>query len=306
MAAILLSCQIALSQSFLIVKNDKIRSIVPENAEIEKVSTGYMFTEGPVWSPEGYLLFSDIPANKIYKLTVQGLRSTFAEPTGNSNGLMFDKEGNLFVCQHSGRQIAMYDKKGGFKTVCSEFEGKKFNSPNDLVIRSDGTIYFTDPPYGLPQGANDPARELPFHGVFMYQDGKVSLVDSTLSFPNGIILSPDEKYLYVSHSNNQPKEMMWFRYKVNKDSTVKGRKLFADASKSTEEGGPDGMTIDAYGNLYFTGPGGICIYDPTGLFLGVIRFPESPANCCFGGPEGRTLYVTARTSIYSIRLNTNK
>ena len=304
-ALMLLGPQIGLCQSFLVVKNEKVRNIVPEDAVIDKLSTGFMFTEGPVWSPEGFLLFSDIPANTIYKLTVQNHHSTYVQPTGNANGLMFDHDGNLFVCQHSGRQIARYDNAGGFETVCSEFEGKRFNSPNDLVIRSDGTIYFTDPPYGLEQGINDPAKELPYQGVFMYKDGKVSLIDSTIPSPNGIILSPDEKYLYVTHSNNQPNEKKWFRYKVNKDGSVKGKKLFADASESIEQGGPDGMTVDGDGNLYFTGPGGILIYDPAGTYLGLLRFPESPSNCCFGGVEGKTLYVTARTSVYSIRLNVN-
>ena len=305
-AVIFLVHHFALSQSFLLVSNEKIKSIVPESAEIEKVSTGFLFTEGPVWAPDGYLLFTDIPANKIYRLTEAGFLEPYMEPTGNANGLMFDKEGNLLMCQHSERQIAMDNRKGGYEAVCSEFKGKKFNSPNDLTIRSDGTIYFTDPPWGLEQGENDPAKELPYQGVFMCKEGKTYLLDSTLRSPNGIILSPDEKYMYVADFNSKTNEKQWFRYKVNKDGTVKGRKIFADASESKEEGGPDGMTVDGDGNLYFTGPGGVLVYDLAGAYLGLIRFPESPSNCCFGGPSGQPLYVTARTSIYSIRLNVKK
>jgi gluconolactonase len=304
--AILLLHQFALSQSFLLVKDEKIKNIVSEIAEIEKVSTGFMFTEGPVWAPDRYLLFTDIPANKIYRLTEEGILETYMEPSGNANGLMFDNEGSLLMCQHSERQIAIDNNKGGYETVCSEFKGKKFNSPNDLTIRSDGIIYFTDPPWGLEQGVNDPAKELPYQGVFMCKEGKAYLLDSTLHLPNGIILSPDEKFLYVADFNNKTNAKQWFQYKVNNDGTVKGRKIFADASESIEEGGPDGMTVDGDGNLYFTGPGGVLVYDPAGTCLGLIRFPEPPSNCCFGGPSGQTLYVTARTSIYRLRLNISK
>jgi gluconolactonase len=301
-----MASQTALSQSFLLVNDEKIKKIVPEDATIEKLGDGFMFTEGPVWAPDGYLLFTDIPANKIYKWSPDGQIEIYMEPTGNANGLMFDNTGDLIFCQHSKRQIARDNKVGGFETICDNFERKRFNSPNDLSIRSDGIIYFTDPPYGLKQGADDPAKELPYHGVFMYKEGKAYLLDSTLSMPNGIILSPDEKFLYVADNNRQTKEKLWFRYKVKKDGTVKGRMRFADASKSEEKGGPDGMTTDDDGNLYFTGPGGVLVYDLSGNYLGLIRFPEIPANCCLGGPEGKTLFVTARTGLYSIKLNVNK
>jgi gluconolactonase len=296
----------ALGQTFLQIENEKIRDIVPESTNIDKIAGGFMFTEGPVWSPEGYLLFTDIPANKIYKLSLDGDLETYMEPTGNANGLMYDPAGNLVLCQHAERQIAIDNKQGGYKTLCEDFEGKRFNSPNDLAIRSDGIIYFTDPPYGLEQGRNDPAKELPYQGVFMCKEGKAYLVDETLPTPNGIILSPDEKYLYVADSEREPRRMQWFRYTINKDGTVKNKKLFADASGINAPGGPDGMTVDADGNLYCTGPGGILIYDPSGSLLGIIEFPESPANCCFGGPEGQTLFATARTSVYMIKLNVNK
>lgn len=303
---LLMAHHLACSQSFLTVRDEKIRSIVPSNAEIERLSTGFMFTEGPVWAPDGYLLFTDIPANKIYKLTSHGNLSTYMEPTGNANGLMFDPAGYLIMCQHTERQIAMDNRKGGYSTVCNMYDGKRLNSPNDLAIRSDGVIYFTDPPYGLREGMNDPSKELPYQGVFMCKDGSVTLLDSTLSVPNGIILSPDEKYLYVADSRRDTNEKRWLRYKVNKDGTVKGRKLFADASDIDEPGGPDGMTVDVHGNLYVTGPGGVLVYDPSGKHLGTIQFPEVPSNCCLGGTDGNTLYVTARTSVYMIRLNINQ
>lgn len=304
--ALLMAYQTALSQPFLLVKDDKIKSIVPEDAVIENIGDGFQFTEGPVWSPKGYLLFTDIPANRIYKWSPEGPVEVYMEPTGNANGLMFDRNGDLIMCQHSLRQIARDNKAGGFETICDNFAGKRFNSPNDLSIRSDGIIYFTDPPYGLEKGADDPAKELSFLGVFMYKKGEVYLIDSTLSMPNGIILSPNEKYLYVANSNRQTGEKQWVRYKVKKDGNVKDRELFADASKIEERGGPDGMTVDNDGNLYVTGPGGVLVYDPSGTWLGSIKFPEVPANCCFGGPEGRTLFATARTSVYKIKLNVNK
>jgi gluconolactonase len=304
---IFVACHTAFSQSYLLIKDAKIKKIVPEDAVIEKIGGGFQFTEGPVWSPEGFLLFTDIPANRIYKWSPGGQQvEVYMEPTGNANGLMFDGDGNLILCQHSERQIGRDNNTGGFETICDNFEGKRFNSPNDLDIRSDGIIYFTDPPYGLKEGANDPAKELPYQGVFMYKDGKAYLLDKTLSMPNGIALSPDEKYLYVADHNRETGEKQWFQYTVNKDGTVKGRKLFADASKSTEQGGPDGMAVDADGNLYVTGPGGVLIYDPSGTWLGLIRFPEIPANCCLGGPDGQTLYATARTGVYSIKLNLKK
>jgi gluconolactonase len=307
-AIILMLCahKLVVGQSFLLVKDEKIKNIVPNYASIEKICDGFMFTEGPVWAEEGYLLFTDIPANKIYKWSSDGNVETYMEPTGNANGLMFDMKGNLILCQHSERQIGMENKMGGYNTICGDYEGKKFNSPNDLAISNDGIIYFTDPPYGLEKGADDPSKELAYQGVFMLKEGKAYLIDSTLTTPNGIALSPDERFLYVTNYNGKTKEKQWFRYKVNKDGSVKGRKLFADASKSEEKGGPDGMTVDGDGNLYFTGPGGILVYDPAGTYLGLIRFPETPSNCCFGGPEGQTLFVTARTSVYKITLNVNK
>ena len=301
-----LVCQMTISQPFLHVNDDKIKSIVPEDAKIEKIGSGFQFTEGPVWSPEGFLLFTDIPANRIYKWSPEGQVEVYMEPTGNANGLMFDNNGDLFMCQHSQRQIARDNKAGGFDPISDNFARKRFNSPNDLDIRSDGIIYFTDPPWGLREGVNDPAKELPFQGVFMYKKGEAYLLDSTLSMPNGIILSPNEKYLYVANHNLQTHEKQWFRYKVKKDGTIKDREIFADASKSEEDGSPDGMTVDNDGNLYFTGPGGVLVYDPSGTWLGLIRFPENPANCCLGGPEGRTLFATARTSVYMIKLNVNK
>jgi gluconolactonase len=302
----LLAHHIALGQSFLIVKDDKIKSIVPQDAEIVQIGEGFQFTEGPVWSPQGYLLFTDIPANRIYKWSPGGQMEVYMEPTGSANGLMFDNDGILIMCQHAQRQIARDNLSGGFDPVCNNFERKRFNSPNDLDIRKDGIIYFTDPPWGLKDGVNDPAKELPYQGVFMYKKGEAFLLDSTLSLPNGIILSPDEKHLYVANSDRQTGEKQWLRYKVNKDGTVKDRDVFADASNIEGRGGPDGMTIDNDGNLYCTGPGGILIYDPSGTWLGTISFPEVPANCCLGGPEGRTLFATARTGVYMIRLNVNE
>jgi gluconolactonase len=290
------------AQSFLLVKDPSIRNIINENAQIEKLAEGFQFIEGPVWLSDNRLIFSDIPANKVYVYTKETGAITYLEPSGNSNGLGVTENG-ILLCQHSERQLAFSNWGEGYTSLVSTYEGKKFNSPNDLVIHSDGSIYFTDPAWGLTQQEKDPSKEIPYQGVYRFADGKVTLVDNSLSSPNGIALSPDEKWLYVANLDKITNEKYWVKYKVKKDGSTGGKKLFADASKSLEKGGPDGMAVDMEGNVYCTGPGGVLIFDENGTYLGLIRFPEQPANICFGEEDGKTLFATARTGLYCIRLN---
>jgi gluconolactonase len=298
-------CNIPLfAQGNIVRKDPALDAIVDVYAEIVKVADGFQFTEGPVWGSGGYLLFSDIPANKIYKWDPQEGISVQSDNSGASNGLAFNGKGELVVCQHADRRIAKMNPAGGFETITDNYMGKNLNSPNDLVIKSDGSIYFTDPPWGLPKGMNDLSRELPFQGVYRYLNGTTILLDSTLELPNGIALSPDEKFLYVANSSPKTNAKTWVSYKLNKKGNTNPgkRKIFADATESLERGGPDGMKVDILGNVYCSGPGGVLIYSPDGTYLGLIRFPELVANLCFGGQEGKTLFVTARTSIYSVEL----
>jgi len=287
--------------------------IVPAGAKIEKLAGGFKFTEGPIWIREGYLLFSDIPDNAIMKWAPEGTVSVFMKPSGyrgkapfkgiesGSNGLTLDKQGRLTIAEHAGRRVTRLGKDGKLTVLAERYEGKRLNSPNDLVWKSDGSLYFTDPPYGLPtQSDNDPEKELPFNGVFRVAKGKLQLLVKDLTWPNGIAFSPDEKYLYVAVSDEAKK--IWMRYEVKPDGTLANGKVFFDATSSTEDGAPDGMKVDQKGNVYGTGPGGVWIFSPEGRQLGTIKPPEVPANCGWGDADGKTLYMTARTGLYRIRL----
>ncbi len=290
-----------------------VDEIVPAEARIEKVAGGFKFTEGPIWVHEGYLLFSDIPNNAIMKSTPDGQVTAFMKPSGyrgtapfkgpesGSNGLTLDKQGRLTIAEHANRRVTRLEKDGALTALAEKYQGKGLNSPNDLVYKSDGSLYFTDPPYGLQtQSDNDPLKELPFNGVFRIAQGKLQLLVRDLSRPNGIAFSPDEKYLYIAVSD--PVKKIWMRYEVKVDGTLANGRVFYDASSSTEGGAPDGMKVDQKGNVYGTGPGGVWIFSPQGKHLGTIKLPELPANCNWGDDDGRTLYITARTSLYRVRL----
>jgi gluconolactonase len=286
-------------------------ALVPTDAKIEKVAGGFGFTEGPLWRPSsGELWFSDLFANVIRSVTPDGKsRILIAEAGGKTdappgsyagpNGMVFDKDGTVLVCQHNDRRIARMDKDLHLTGVVDKFEGKRFNSPNDLVFRSDGSLYFTDPPFGLLKMNEDPAKELKFNGVFRYANGKVTAVIRDLSSPNGIGFSPDQKVLYVSNADEKHK--VWMRYDVAADGTVSNGRVFADVTSETEDGLPDGLKLDSNGNLYGSGPGGIWVFSPDGKLLGKIKPPETPANLAWG-EDGKVLYITARTGIYRIRL----
>ena len=277
---------------------------------LERVAGGFEFTEGPVWSPDGALLFSSPNTNVIYRLDPDAGRVTvFRSKSGytgvdigrysqpGSNGLAFSPDGLLTICQHGNRRVIRVNPHGDTTVLADRYEGRRLNSPNDLVYRSDGTLYFTDPPFGLPDSFDDPARELPFSGVFCVRDGEVSLVTDELAGPNGIALSPDERYLYVG--NWDPERKVVMRYEL--DAGRRGEVLY-DMTDAPGEDAIDGIKVDPDGNLYVCGPGGIWVLSPLGERLGLIELPEDPHNLAWGDADGRALYITALTSVYRMRL----
>lgn len=253
---------------------------------VEKVADGFKFTEGPVWTPQG-LLFSDIPADTIYRAD----KTIFRQPSRKSNGLALDPQGRLLVCEHDGRRVSRTEPDGTVTPVAEMFLERRLNSPNDLIVRSDGRIYFTDPPYGLEGRPG----ELPFSGVYTISpQGEISLAFCYFSKPNGVTLSPDEKTLYVGDA--QANEIVAFD--VREDGSLANLRHFCPAPH------PDGIKTDAAGNLWAACGTGICVYAPDGRALGVIAVPEPPANCTFGDSDLRTLYITARTGLYKVRTKT--
>ena len=284
-------------------------SLVPKDAVIEKVAGGFEFTEGPLWRPEGILWFSDVTGNVVRSLTPAGQAAVIIQKAGGEtnlppgsfigpNGMIADKDGYVLLCQHTNRRIVRVAKDLTMASYLDKFEGKRFNSPNDLVYRSDGTLYFTDPPYGLSKQDDDPAKELKFNGVFRYANGKLTAEVKDLTRPNGIALSPDGKTLYVANSDE--KKRIWMRYDVAPDGSVSNGRLFADVTAEKEEGLPDGFKVDSQGNIWSSGPAGIWVFSPDGKHLGTLKTPEVPANCNWGD-DGKTLYITARTSVYRIK-----
>jgi gluconolactonase len=282
---------------------------------IRKLAGDLVFTEGPVWLPDGRLLFTDVPANRIYQWKEGEELSIFMEPSGltpadapdpsylgngGANGLLLDNEGRLLICQHGNRQLVRMEPDSSLSVLASHFRGKRLNSPNDLAIRANGDIYFTDPPYGLPKGDQDPRKELPFNGVYRISQGEITLLDSTLSRPNGLAFSPDERHLYVAVSD--PAHKVWYRYEVDEAGLLQNRKLLHDATADSLPGLPDGMVVDEQGRLFATGPGGVWVFDAEGELLARIQPAEAPANCTLGGGKGNTLFMTARTGLYAVEL----
>jgi gluconolactonase len=300
----------------VIRKNLALDAIVPPNPKIFKIAEGFKFTEGPVWDRKGgFLLFSDPNNNTIYKYSPEGSGqlTVFREKSGyegediaeygqpGSNGLTFDREGRLTINQHGNRRVVRLESDGQFTVLADKFEGKRLNSPNDLVYRSDGTLYFTDPPFGLPKFFNDPRKELPFSGIFAVKDGNLKLVAKDFTGPNGLAFSPDEKFFYVDNWDEKKKVAM--RYEVQPDGSLKNGKLFFDMTKAPGEDALDGMKIDKAGNLYVSGPGGLWILSPEGKHLGTIIGPKHPHNFAWGDKDGKTLYMCARSGLYRIRFN---
>ena len=298
--------------------DEKLNSIITPGTTIEKVADGFSFTEGPVWHPDGYLLFSDPNTNTIYRYNPKNHNVTvymshsgytgadigeYGQP--GSNGLAIDKEGRLIIDQHGNRRVIRIERKGPVTVLADKIDGKRFNSPNDVVLKSDGTIYFTDPPYGLPNFFNDTKKELDYQGVFMIKDGKVSVVAKDCGGPNGLAFSPDEKYFYVTNWDIRDihhTKTLW-RYEVQPDGTLKNGKVFYDFSFTEDDEALDGLKVDKQGNLYVSAPGGLWILSAEGELLGKIVTPERPANMAWGD-DGKTLYMTAHTSLYKIRVIT--
>jgi gluconolactonase len=285
-------------------------ALVPKDAQIEKVAGGFQFTEGPLWRPDGRLWFSDVVGNVVRSVTPAGQVEVLIPESGGktdapagsfigSNGMIAGKDGEVLLCQHTNRRIVRVGKDLTMTPFLEKFEGKRFNSPNDLVYKSDGSLYFTDPPYGLLKQDDDPAKELKFNGVYRYAGDKLQVVVKDLTRPNGLAFSPDEKTFYVANSDEKHK--VWMRYDVAADGSVSNGRVFADVTAEKEDGLPDGMKVDAQGNIYASGPGGLWVFAPDGKHLGTIKPPETPANCNWGD-DGKTLYITARTGVYRIKL----
>ncbi len=289
-------------------------AIVGPNPKIFKLAEGFKFTEGPVWIQNGeYLLFSDPNSNIIYKYSKEGELSVFRQPSGysgvdigeygqpGSNGLTLDPKGRLTINEHGNHRVTRLEKNGTVTVLADSYNGKRLNSPNDLVYRSDGTLYFTDPPFGLPRFSDDPRKELPFSGIYSIYKGKLKLINSELSGPNGIAFSPNEKYLYVGNWDEKKKVVM--RYEANADGTLSNGKVFFDMTSAPGEDAIDGIKVDQQGNLYVSGPGGLWVISAEGKHLGTIKAPKHVHNMAWGDEDGKTLYLCARGSLYSMRLN---
>jgi len=290
------------SPSFLRANTSKFSALFPEKVRLVRVATGFRFTEGPVWHPhKKLLLFSDIPAGTIYQLSPDGHYSVFRNPSGHSNGLTFDREGRLIACELGNRRVTRTEINGDVSVLTDAFEGKKLNGPNDVVVRKDGSVYFTDPFYKKVSGVIPFEQAQPLQGVYKISPGSREILAIALDFdkPNGLAFSPDETILYVDDSSSRRHVRA---FDVLHDGSLTNGRIFHEMT-SREKGNPDGMKLDKEGNLYCTGPGGVWVLNPHGQHLGTIVTPEQPSNCAWGDDDFRTLYITARTSVYSIRVN---
>jgi gluconolactonase len=327
--ALILVATIATAFSQEIQRLDpSVDQLVPANAVLEKVATGFdKWTEGPVWTRQGNLLFAEIPANNIDQWIPGQTAHVFMHPSGyegtepfkgpepGSNGMTLDADGRVSVAGHARRNVwrmESVDPKTKITVLADSYQGKKLNSPNDLVYKSDGSLYFTDPPYGLPtQSDDDPLKELKVNGVYRIPAArqqkagaapdrdKIQLIISDLPRPNGVAFSPDEKFLYIADSGKR----VWMRYRVQPDGSVTDGQLFLDPTPDPAKGGPDGLRLDTNGNLYGAGPGGVWIISPEGKHLGTIKVPEVVSNVAWGDKDGKSLYITASTSVYRIKLS---
>ena len=290
--------------------------LVPKNAKLEKIAEGFTWVEGPVWHKQGgYLLFSDIPANAVYRWTPEKGVSLFLKNSGysgatpftgkepGSNGLTLDAQGRLVLCRHGDRQIGRLESNGTIVPLADRYDGHKINSPNDLVFKSNGDLYFTDPPFGLPQAFDDSSKA-PVQGVYrLSQDGTVTLLIPDIKAPNGIAFSPDEKTLYVSDVD--PKRAAWLAYDVQPDGMVTNGRVFFDATRWRKDPffGPDGFKVDRQGNIFGARPGGLSVIASDGTLLGTIEIGQPISNVAWG-EDGQTLFITGGSSVYRLRLTT--
>lgn len=280
------------------VHDEQFLKFVDSEAPVEQIATGCQFTEGPLWhAVERFLLFSDIPANKMRRWDADAGMTVFRDPSGKSNGLTYDKGGHLIACEHANRRVSRTTADGQVLTIASHYEGKRLNSPNDVVVKSDGSIYFTDPPYGLSAAYGvESEKELDFQGVYRLApngDTLTLLVDD-FDRPNGLCFSPDESILYI----NDTERMHVRAFDVQPDGTIANDRVFGEEEGDT--GKPDGMKADIHGNVYLTGPDGIWVFAPDGTHLGIILVPERAANLAWGGDDWKSLFITASTSVYRV------
>jgi gluconolactonase len=301
----------------LVREDPRFDTLIAPDTKIEMLASGFEWSEGPVWIKDGgYLLFSDIPRNSIMKWKEGEGISLFLKPSGytgiadygrepGSNGLTLDPQGRLTLAEHGDRRVARLRWEGGKQTIADEYEGKRLNSPNDLVFHKNGDLYFTDPPYGLPKRQDDPAREMDFCGVYkVTPDRKITLLNKEMTRPNGLAFSPDYKTLYVSQSDSAAP--LWMAFPVKDDGTLGPGKVFKNVIEMVKQklpGSPDGLKVDAQGNLWATGPGGVLVMAPDGTLLGRIDTGERTANCAWGG-DGSTLYMTADNVLLRIKTKT--
>jgi gluconolactonase len=276
---------------------DALAKLVEPSQQAERLATGFGFTEGPLWHPDGFYYFVDIRANKLFRVTPGKPPEMVRENTGEGNGTTFDGQGRLVMCEGSHRRVTRMSADGRIETLVERYEGKRLNRPNDVVCKSDGSLWFTDPDLRVPFAE----RELPYAGVYRFTPDGVTTLMADCEYPNGLAFSPDERTLYVANTR-------WtqyiHRFELDASGKVLRRSIFAEmASDDDKNGVPDGMKVDVEGRLYCTGPGGTWVFAPDGKRLGIIQTPEVPANICFGGPDLRTLFLTARTSVYTLRVN---
>ncbi len=280
------------------VRDEQLLKLIDSEAPVEQIATGCQFTEGPLWhATERFLLFSDIPANKMRRWDAGSGMTVFRDPSGKSNGLTYDKGGHLIACEHGNRRVSRTTADGQVITIASHYEGKRLNSPNDVVVKSNGSIYFTDPPYGLSAAYGvESEKELDFQGVYRLSpngDTLILLVDD-FDRPNGLCFSPDESILYI----NDTERMHVRAFDVQPDGTIANDRIFGEEEGDT--GKPDGMKADVHGNVYLTGPDGIWVFAPDGTHLGIILVPERSANLAWGGDDWNSLFITASTSVYRV------
>ena len=273
---------------------DELAAIL-ETREAERLATGFVFTEGPLWHPDGFYYFVDVRSSVLYRLTPGRAHEVVRDKTGGGNGTTFDLQGRLILCEGENRRVTRTAADGRIEVLMDRFEGKRLNRPNDVVCKSDGSIYFTDPGLRVPLAE----RELTYAGVYrVAPDGAQSLV-ADFEYPNGLAFSPDERKLYVANTR-------WAQYihvlELDAAGKMMRRRIFADMSSDETDGVPDGMKVDVEGRVYCTGPGGTWVFASDGTQLGIIRTPEVPANLAFGGPDLKTLFFTARTSVYTMRV----
>jgi gluconolactonase len=299
------------------VNDPQFFTLIDLAAPLQKLASGFDWSEGPVWIKDGgYVVFSDVPSNTVYRWKEGEGMSVHLKPSGytgatpragepGSNGLTTDSQGRLVLCEHGDRRVGRVEKDGRHVTLADKFNGKRFNSPNDLAYKSNGDLYFTDPPYGLEKNMDDPKKEIAFQGVYRLKpNGEVTLLTDQMSRPNGIAFSPDEKTLYIA--NSDPKKAVWMAFDVKPDGTLANGRVFFDSTSmvgAAKKGLPDGLKVDKAGNLFATGPGGVLVFTPAGKHLGTINTGEATANVGWGG-DGTVLYITADMFLCRIQTKT--